>query len=169
MLGIFINQRGLAFLLALVLLFNSCASSTMIVSTPPGAEVLLNGQSVGNAPYVMRDTKIIGTCTSVELKKPGYETLKTNICRNEEADAGPIILGFVVFLPFLLWCMKYNPKHSYNLVPEEIDVINPESVIPVPQNAQSVAEKLRDMKALLDEGVISQEEFDAQKAKLLAE
>ena len=104
-----------AALLASVVLFSSCASSTMIQSNPSEAKVYLDGESVGSTPYTMRDTKIVGSTTTVVLKKEGYEDFVTSISRNEEVDAGAIIGGIFLLFPFL-WTMKYKPIHNYELV-----------------------------------------------------
>jgi len=104
-----------AALLASVVLFSSCASSTMIQSNPSEAKVYLDGESVGSTPYTMRDTKIVGSTTTVVLKKEGYEDFVTSISRNEEVDAGAIIGGIFLLFPFL-WTMKYKPIHNYDLV-----------------------------------------------------
>ena len=104
-----------AALLASVVLFSSCASTTMIQSNPSEAKVYLDGESVGSTPYTMRDTKIVGSTTTVVLKKEGYEDFVTSISRNEEVDAGAIIGGIFLLFPFL-WTMKYKPIHNYDLV-----------------------------------------------------
>ena len=70
--------RFTASLLMATVLLSSCASSTILQSTPVGARVYLNGESVGVTPYRYRDTKIIGATTDVRLEKEGYETLNTS-------------------------------------------------------------------------------------------
>lgn len=106
--------KSMAFFMSLTLLFSSCASSTMIESTPIGAEVYLNGEHVGTTPYKHRDTKIVGSTTDVRIEKEGFETLQTSFSRDEKADVGAIIAGVFVLFPFL-WTMKYKPVHSYEL------------------------------------------------------
>src|SRR5436309_1033246 len=56
----------------------ACASTTMINSTPAGAKVYLNGESVGVTPYAMTDTKIVGSSTSGRLEYPGSEAFVTS-------------------------------------------------------------------------------------------
>ncbi len=104
-------------LLSATLLFTSCASTTMIESIPSGAKVYTDGEYLGETPYPYKDTKIVGSCTSIELKKEGYEPFVTNLCRNEQADVGAIIAGVFFLVPFL-WTMKYKPTHDYELVPK---------------------------------------------------
>lgn len=112
------NVQVIAYLFAAAILLTSCGSTTMIESYPSGADVYINGESVGQTPYPMTDTKIVGTCSSVRLEKDGYETFTTSICRNEEPDVGAIIGGVLVIIPFL-WAMKYKPIHQYKLRPME--------------------------------------------------
>ena len=113
-------SKFLAVFVAFSILLTSCASSTMIISEPPGAKVYLDGESVGKTPIRMSDTKIVGSCTEVVLKKEGYEDFYTSICRDEQADVGAIIGGVLFLFPFL-WTMKYKPVHRYELMPENQD------------------------------------------------
>jgi hypothetical protein len=106
--------------LTLSIFLASCASTTMIISDPPGAKVYLNGEPVGATPYEMKDTKIVGSCTSVVLKKNGYSDVYAEICRDEQIDAGAIVGGIFFTIPFL-WLMKYKPYHRYELVPMDQD------------------------------------------------
>jgi hypothetical protein len=95
-----IKTRALSALLAVVILFSSCASVTLIESIPSGGELFLDGELVGVTPYTMTDTKIVGTCTSVRIEKESYHPLYSTICRTEEVDAGAIIGGLFFFFPF---------------------------------------------------------------------
>ncbi|VAW30261.1 hypothetical protein MNBD_BACTEROID07-2024, partial [hydrothermal vent metagenome] len=72
-------------ILFVTILFSSCASTTLIESTPSGARVYLNDQSVGVTPYTMRDSKIVWARTDVKLEKEGYKPFMTTIVKNEEA------------------------------------------------------------------------------------
>lgn len=93
-----------------------CASTTIINSEPSGASLYLNGEKVGVTPYTHTDTKIVGSTTTVTLKKEGYQDLVTAFSRNEEASVGAIIGGIFVLVPFL-WVMEYKPSHFYEMVP----------------------------------------------------
>ena len=96
--------------------FTGCASSTVLQSNPPGARISVNGVPVGNTPYTMTDTKIIGSTTPIRLEYPGYQTIDTTISRNEELDVGALIAGVFFLIP-LLWVQKYQPVHSFQMVP----------------------------------------------------
>lgn len=158
--------QSLALFLALIILFTSCASTTTIQSNPPGAKVYINGESVGVTPYTMTDTKIVGSCSVVRLEKDGHETLNTSICRNEQADVGAIIGGVFLLVPFL-WTMKYNPTHSYELYP--LEGHEEESEIKNNNTAESKTTRLLELKTLLDKGIITKEEFEIEKKKILNE
>lgn len=157
-------HRGIALLLAATLLFYSCASTTIIRSTPSDAKLYLNGEPVGETPYTHTDTKIVGSSNTVRLEKEGYETLNTSFSRNEEADVGAIIGGILVLVPFL-WTMKYKPVHIYELEPLS------GSTLPQEESTQgltgSKATQLRQLKSLLDDGIITTEEFEKEKKKVL--
>jgi hypothetical protein len=94
----------------------ACTSSTVIRTNVPGARVYLNGMYVGNTPYMMSDTKIVGSSTLVRVEADGYEPVDTVITRNEVFDVGACIGGVLVLIPFL-WIMGYQPDHYYELRP----------------------------------------------------
>ncbi len=143
----------------------------MIQSNPSGAKLYLDEESVGVTPYRHRDTKIVGSTTYVRLEKEGYETLNTAFSRNEEADVGAIIGGIFLLFPFL-WTMKYKPSHTY-----EMASLSGEAPAPTnrpmqqqsiqPQSTGTKAAKLRELKGLLDEELITQEEYDTERAKIM--
>jgi hypothetical protein len=103
-------------LLAALIITSSCSSSTYIESTPTGADLYLDGESAGQTPYQMTDTKIVFSCTTVRIEKEGYQTHYASICRDEEADVGAIIGGILLWVPFL-WTLKYKPHRHYKLRP----------------------------------------------------
>lgn len=159
------STKVISFSLAVVVLFASCSSSTMIVSNPPNAKLYVDGEMVGETPYRHSDTKIVGSTTDIRIEKEGYKPLITDITKNEEADIGAIIGGLFVWVPFL-WTLKYSPSHTFNLQPlTATDEIQPNTQII--QNSSSKAVKLRELKQLLDEKIITAEEFEKEKAKVL--
>lgn len=159
------STKVISFSLAVVVLFASCSSSTMIVSNPPKAKLYVDGEMVGETPYRHSDTKIVGSTTDIRIEKEGYKPLITDITKNEEADIGAIIGGLFVWVPFL-WTLKYSPSHTFNLQPlTATDEIQPNTQII--QNSSSKAVKLRELKQLLDEKIITSDEFEKEKAKVL--
>jgi hypothetical protein len=162
------TAKTILLLLVGAILLTSCASTTMIQSTPSGAKIYLDGQPVGSTPYTHSDTKIVGSTTTVKLVKEGYEPLNTSFSRSEQVDVGAIIGGIFVWIPFL-WVMKYNPMRTYELTPSsgnEQPIIKTQTQ---QNNAKSKAERLREMKQLLDDKVITQDEFEKEKKKILEE
>jgi PEGA domain/Short C-terminal domain len=164
--------KAVALLLAGSMLCTSCTSTTMIQSNPIGAKVYINGEQVGTTPYTYQDTKIVGSKTNVKLEKEGFETMNTFFSRDEVVDAGAIVGGIFLLVPFL-WTMKYKPLHTYTLVPlngnntvPEKPVSNPSSN-PPQKNAKSKADKLRELKQLLDDKILTQEEYEKEKKKIL--
>lgn len=155
--------------LAALILLESCASSTTIQSNPSGAKLYLNSSYVGTTPYRHTDTKIVGTTTYVRLEKEGYEPLNTSFSRDEQADAGAIIGGVFLLFPFL-WTMKYDPSHTYELAPPgsfQQPGVAPMPLANDPASASPKTAKLRDLKKLLDEGVLTKEEYEKEKKKTL--
>ncbi|HEY6915497.1 MAG TPA: PEGA domain-containing protein [Paludibacter sp.] len=160
------STRIISLLLAVVIFFASCSSSTMIVSNPPNAKLYLDGELVGQTPYKHTDSKIVGTTTTVKIEKDGYKPLFTDITKNEEADVGAIIGGLLVWVPFL-WTLKYKPTHSYVLDPINVDDNINSNTQQTQSTPKSKTEMLRELKQLLDEKIITTEEFEKEKAKVL--
>jgi len=164
------NRYVISLFFAIIVFFGSCVSTTTIVSEPPGAKVYLNGMNVGKTPYRHSDTKIVGSTTSVRLELEGYEPLNTSFSRDEAVDVGAIIGGLFVWVPFL-WTMKYDPVHNYELTPlfynKETYQENRYEKVKKSTTTLSKADQLRELKQLLDEKIITQEEFDREKKKIL--
>lgn len=164
-------KNGILILLAGSIFFMSCSSTTLIQSNPSGAKLYLNGEPVGTTPYSHTDTKIIGTQTTVQLQLEGYQPLHTYFSRDEEVDIGAVVGGVFVLIPFL-WTMKYKAAHYYELTP----LTEGYSIAPTPptkkashSSDKSKTDRLRELKQLLDEGIITQEEFEKEKKKILDE
>jgi len=170
-------------ILAASILFAGCASSTLIQSSPPGAKVYIDGEPAGVTPCWYTDTKITGSITDVDLVKEGYEPFYTSFTRTEQVNVGAIIGGFFFMVPFL-WTMEYKPTHNYELVPlrqqpqqipEEVltpSVTEPQlkqAEQPEAQPVSSKANRLRELKKLLDEKLINNADFEKQKQKILDE
>ena len=162
------TTKMISLFLAGSILLTSCASTTMIQSNPSGAKVYLNGEPVGTTPYTHRDTKIVGSTTTVKLEKDGYDPLNTSFSRDEEVDVGAIIGGIFVLVPFL-WTMKYKPTHTYELTPSSGNEQKVIKTTPQQNQTKSKADRLRELKQLLDEKIITQEDYEKEKKKILEE
>jgi len=108
--------KTIAIVLCSAILFSSCASTTIINSSPSGAKLYVDGEPVGKTPYTHTDTKIVGSSTPIRLVMEGYEDFNGVLKRNEEANVGAIIGGFFLLFPFL-WTMDYKTTHTYELIP----------------------------------------------------
>jgi len=155
--------RIFSFLFAIIFLFASCSSTTMIQSNPSKAKLYLNGEYIGETPYLYSDTKIVGSSMVIKLEKEGFKPLVSIITKDEEINVGAIVGGVFFAVPFL-WTMKYKPVHNYELRPiEEVAVKAQKN-----QGTQkSKLDRLREIKQLLDEKVITKEDFEKEKAKIL--
>lgn len=149
------------------LLFASCESMTVINSEPQGAHLFLNNEYVGVTPYTHVDDDIVFTKTYVRLELDGYEPLQTSFTRDEDIDVGAACAGLFCWLPWL-WVLKYDENHTYTLIPtplyydESVPMNNPSN-----SNILNKADQLRELKRLLDEGIITKEEFEKEKLKIL--
>jgi len=159
------------------ILFSGCVSSTLIQSSPPGAKVYIDGEPMGVTPYWHADSKITGSITNVDLVKEGYEPLYSSFIKAEQVNVGAVIGGLIVW-PFFLWMMDYNPEHNYELIPlknqSNVDStqLGNTQITDQRTTVQTVSPKvqrLRELKQLLDENLISKEDFEKQKQKILDE
>lgn len=160
---------------------SGCTSATLIQSTPSGAKLYLDGEPVGNTPYKHKDSKVVTTTTRVKLELDGYETLTTTFSKDEEINVCAACGGIFFLVPWL-WVLGYKDTHTYELKPivpgSEQPVQNTakpaeEKTQPVKEQEQqtgakkSKADQLRELKQLLDEKIITEQEFEKEKKKIL--
>lgn len=142
-----------------VIFLASCTSSTRITSEPPGATVIIDGQTVGETPYVHEDSKISFSRTTVTLQKNGFEDLHTVIRKDEDIDPGAIVGGIFFQWPFI-WTFGYLPDHHYVMSPANYSDV--EVVIP-----DKKADQIQELNEMYKEGIIDKEEFDILKKRIL--
>ncbi|UKN02334.1 PEGA domain-containing protein [Paracrocinitomix mangrovi] len=110
------NKLSLAcFFIALILL-QSCATTTIITSNVPDAEVYIGGQYKGTTPYRHKDKLPMGVQRKVEIKKEGYETYNTKIGKFDRVNGMAVFTGFVAIVPWL-WSGTYKHYYQYELTP----------------------------------------------------
>ncbi len=156
-------MRKLAFFLIPVILGSSCMSTTLIDTKQKGAHVYFDGEYKGESPVKVGNTKVVSTCTDLRIELEGYETLLTEICRDEEPAIGPIVAGACLYVPWL-WSFKYKKNHYYVLKEKENTYnLNDDSQ----EDQKSKAEKLKELNDLKDRGLINDEEYKKAKSKIL--
>jgi len=163
-------KKNILAIIIACLSLTSCISSTVIQSNVPNATVYIDGEHAGTTPVTMKNSKVVSTCTDIRLEKEGYETLTSQICRDEEIDVVPAIAGFCLTVPWL-WVYKYNPSHYYELKKNE-NIIGPikkkKEVEKSPSKEQkNKIEKLKELKDLFDQGLITEDEYKKAKADIL--
>ncbi|MDD4972092.1 MAG: PEGA domain-containing protein [Paludibacter sp.] len=152
--------------LSLALLGAGCSSTTMIQSNPTKAKVYLDGTLVGETPYRHTDARIVGSSMTVRLEKDGYNPLMSTITKDEEINVEAVVGGIFVAVP-LLWCMQYQPEHMYELKPVIVEEEVKPAIPKIQHNSWNKADRLRELKQLLDEKILTPEEYEKEKAKVL--
>jgi hypothetical protein len=101
---------------------SACANQALILSEPAGAQVYVDGQSIGQTPCKYEYSNSAGTSYAVTVEKPGYEAIqyrleadKTDVnARRMWLTAGLVIpLGSPLFLGTFF---TKKLKDSYNFV-----------------------------------------------------
>ena len=114
-----IINRGIALLLSFVIIATSlisCSSTTLLTSSPPDAEIYINGDYKGFTPYRHRDASISGSQKSIEIYKEGYVDYRTILTKKGRAHGGAIVGGIFLLIPFI-WVVQYNIEYEYELTP----------------------------------------------------
>ena len=158
--------RSIPVFLALALLSAGCASTTMIQSNPGNAKVYLDGTLVGETPYRHTDARIVGSSMTIRLEKDGYDPLVSTITKDEVINMEAVVGGLFVVVP-LLWCMEYQPEHMYELKPSTVEEEAKPAIQNIHRSSWSKADKLRELKQLLDEKILTPDEFEKEKVKVL--
>ena len=104
-------MKQVLFLIA-TLLVASCSSTTLIMTNDKDAKIYVDSQFVGKGQYTHTDSKMVGSVTTVLLKKEGCEDVPYAFSKNEEFDAGACAGGVFFLVPFL-WIQKYRAIHNY--------------------------------------------------------
>lgn len=162
-------------------ILSGTSQKVLIDSTPQGATIIIDGENEGITPSKVKIEKelndLIEGGRDIELVLDGYEKDGYQL----KAALNPIaILNFVNIACWAIDAatgaiIQYDNTYNFQLRPVEDREIN-ESSTPTPKpaptptpNSTSKYEKLKELKELLDEGIITQEEFDKEKAKILNE
>jgi len=109
-----------------LLLIGACSSTTIIKTSDPDARIFVNGEYIGVGEATYSDKKVAFSNNSVTLKKSGCEPVSYSFRRNEKPDAGAIVGGIFVTIPFL-WVTEYKKEHNYEYDCTPIDEVVIES------------------------------------------
>ena len=114
----------------------------------------------------------IRNITSVEVKKPGAMTvgfIQFSIAGAKARDSSFTISGGAFDAVQDENSVVFADKTSYEIALKIKDYVENYSESPSPQSDQrnSVAEEIRKLKTLLDEGILNDDEFNAKKKQLL--
>lgn len=164
-------------ILGFSILFTSCATlftgSTQRVyidSNPKGAEIIIDGQKQGKTPANVKVDRELDALMdggkAIQLKLDGYKN------NGYELDAELNPVAIINLFNILFWGIdavtgaitKYDNHYNFEMIPIEDNVS-----VPKKTNSGDKYEKLTKLKKLLDDGVITQEEYDKEKAKILEE
>lgn len=108
------TSKLIAFTLAIMVLFASCVSTTMINSKPQGAKVIIDSQIKGTTPYSHSDSKAAGGKTPIILELEGYDNYVT-ILKRDELNGGRLVLGLLLFWPALIWAADHPDMYYFEL------------------------------------------------------
>jgi len=109
----------ISFSLLLTMSLFSCVSTTQIRAVNPetnntddNVKIYIDGQYKGSGLVSYSDTKIVGSTTSISLRKEGCRSEDQMMVRSERVNVGALVGGIFVW-PILLWVMDYNPSRDY--------------------------------------------------------
>jgi PEGA domain/Caspase domain len=111
-----LNSLFTVILIGLSIALSACSTYVFVTSDPSGAEVEINGQTMGQTPVDVALSDFDLNIYHLTLSKPGYRDKKVTL--QKELKAAPFIGGFVLW-PFWLWCYGPMDTYSYKLEPAD--------------------------------------------------
>lgn len=165
-----------SFLLGCATIFKGGHQTISFSSNPDSAKVYLNGENMGKTPFELQLK--VNKSYNVEFRKEGYSN-RTLILSNS-VGAGWIILD-VVLGGIIGIAIDAATGDWYSLDQDhlnapleatktEFKTTNQDegnSTIETKNNGSNISKKLKDLKGLLDEGIITKDEFEARRKKIL--
>jgi hypothetical protein len=95
----------------------ACASQTRINSTPPGAEVLVDGRLIGVTPAVFTEGSTWNWSEHLlTLRRPGFATLSAPIAASDVSVARLLAAAILVW-PLLFAVTSYPDSYDFPLTP----------------------------------------------------
>jgi hypothetical protein len=115
----------------------------------------------------------IRTVTSVEVKQPGTMFagfIQFSLGGAKARDSSFSLTGGAMDAAQDENSIVFNGDDNYQIalrIRDYVEKWNQAAAAPAASSSHSIADELRKLKALLDDGILSQAEFDSQKRKLL--
>ncbi len=161
----------------ILLLASGCATVTrgtkdtlVVESDPAGADIRLSTGQVGKTPTSFKLSR--GDSLVVTISKEGYETVTVNVTpqvvgAGAAGMAGNVLVGGLIgagvdALSGAMKDLKPNPV-SVRMVKLENRVAEKETTVGSP----SLVDKLKELKSALDSGLLTKDEYDRERGKLL--
>jgi hypothetical protein len=167
-------MKKIIFLLPLLLLL-SCASTTYIKTFPSGANVYEGDALMGATPYMHWDREATGpenAGKSFTLRKPGYAD-KTITIKKDVLNIPRLFFPTPIFS--LPWAYDYREEYFFELepigkrsAPSRHKISNQRSgAVADDQPYNESSRKLRELKKLYDEGLLTDEEYETKRAEII--
>jgi hypothetical protein len=162
-------------LLSAVLL-SGCATITrgrndtlVVESDPSGADVQLSTGQVGKTPTSFQLKR--GDPLVVTISKEGYETLHVNVTpqvvgAGAAGMAGNVLVGGLIGAGVDAWSGAMKDLKPNPVTVKLVKLAEKEPARAVASD-QSIAAKLKELRAALDSGLITQAEYDRERAKIV--
>lgn len=170
---------AVAFCLCLISLFTSgCATITrgskdvlVVESTPSGADVSLSSGQSGKTPASFKLPR--ADALVVTVSKKGYETVTVNVTPHISGAGGAGMAGNVLLGGLVGAAVDAGTGAMKDLKPNPVQV----TLVKLDGTDQlagssgpaerSLSDRLRELKSAHDSGLLTKDEYDQQKAKIL--
>lgn len=151
------HRRGTVLLLS-TLIFAGCAERVRVVSIPPGARVFLDGREAGTTPYTftLQEDQLRDIPYRVELEpyRPVEGVLRKGVAPGRVVGA---VFTLGILYAFRSPYYVQNAKVYLALQPTEAS------------GPPLIEDRLRKLKELRDDGVLSESEYEEQRTRILQE
>jgi hypothetical protein len=164
-------------LLTLSLFTSGCATITrgskdvlVVESTPSGADVSLSSGQAGKTPASFKLPR--ADALVVTISKAGYETVTVNVTPHISGAGGAGMAGNVLLGGLVGAAVDAGTGAMKDLKPNPVQVTlvkleqSPNAAQVAPTD-KSLSDKLRELKVAFESGLLSKEEYEQQRAKIL--